>query len=247
MNRTHFLLMVVILAGILFNPVQAASAYTPETFPVELTIESSLQNASLQITVIPSDPEGKTITGIGTLVAYKGQVFIFTHNCWGSIQHWDRVYFSNAKGEPLLELYGRDVDALVVFQDQGNLVLRSPLSKTLPAAHFGEMGTVRPGDKVTIAYLGGKNKDTIRLVSGHVKKVGEQAGVPIYQLAILNGEAVGPCDLGGGVWHDDGFIGTLWQVQLDDHWSLKRLIQLRSIQEMNAAQALLEMLDLQRL
>jgi hypothetical protein len=248
MNKKPFLLTVAILAGLVTNllPARSASAFTPETFPVKVSSEDSLLESSVQIILVPSDPAEKTVTGIGTLVAHDGVVYLFTHNHWDSIEDWDTVYFRDAKGEPLIELYGREIDRLVVYRDEGNLVLRSPLPKKLPAARFGELGMIKPGDIVTIAYHMGKNDDTIKLQAGYVKKASERNEVPVFQLAVLNGDKFGACDCGAGVWHNGGFIGTVWQVQLDDHQSAQTGAQLRSVQELNAAQALLDMVHLRK-
>jgi hypothetical protein len=199
-----------------FNQAQPICNRCSDIFPSQVQPADDPLGASVQIRMLHSSTENPPETGLGTLVASPDQTVLFTHNLWKAIDPLDRVQLLNAQGEPLAELNGKDFLALVIYRDDRNLILRSPLAKNLGAAGLRAADainlrdTVR--DTVTITYLKGESPKTIDFLTAEVKQVGSSLGVPVFQLNIKNKDVVGPIKAGSGIWLDGGFLGSVTQV-----------------------------------
>ena len=168
-----------------------------------------LQNETTYITCIGQ--------GIGTLIEYRGEILLVTHNHWGGVlQDATIIEFLDADNRLLTRILGSLWKSLVVYQDNGAQILRPP-EGLVSADHLTPAGlpasiTVEPGEFVFVAHLENPERVKIAILSAKVVEITTQRGIPVYKLRTLDGQTIQTGDSGGGIWHDGVLVGNNWSV-----------------------------------
>lgn len=152
-------------------------------------------------------------TGMGTLIAIDGGNYLVTHNHWGTVlQELTKVELYDSNYRLIKLMFGYEFIDLVRYQDEGTLILKSPLeldTRLTPAA-LGDPGDIQPGEVVRISYRQAPSRDKAGVLEARVEEVFERGGVPAYRLRCLNGGVIQRGDSGGGIWHDGKYVGNMW-------------------------------------
>jgi hypothetical protein len=151
--------------------------------------------------------------GLGTVTKIDNQLFIVTHDHWGALLDTAvTVIFQNAQGQPLLELPGDTFRSLIVYQDQGTMLLQAPVAITplignVAAANSQSLSL---NNQVLLARHQAGYAE-VEVVAAQVTAVTDRNGVPAYQLQQLDGSPVVEGDSGGGLWFEGQLVGNLWR------------------------------------
>lgn len=151
--------------------------------------------------------------GLGTLTQIDNQTFIVTHDHWGDLLATAvTVTFQNAQGQPLAQISGDQFRALIVYQDQGTMVLNAA---TELAPYFSQAVTAQrqplSADEQVLLARHQVGVDTVEVVAARVTAVTDRNGVPAYQLQHLDGSPVVEGDSGGGIWLNGQIVGNMWR------------------------------------
>lgn len=177
----------------------------------------------------------ETAHGLGTLIRVDDQFFIVTHDHWGILLHTAViVQLHNAQGHLLAELEGNHFRNLIVYQDQGTMLVKAPVDLQ-PIFRFAVSANsqyLAETDVVLLTRHHPGARMVVEVVAAQVTAVTQRHGVPAYRLTSLDGSIVVEGDSGGGLWFDGQLAGNLWRtIALDT-------IQMANGQELSTSQAI---------
>ncbi len=184
-----------------------------------LEARQQIMNATLQINMeIPYMDNNVTnamlrANGLGSLVYWRGETLLVTHNHWGSVlQEQAVVGLYDAEGRMVKTMSGSEFISLMVYLDAGTLIFRSPVELKGQPQLVLERDPIplQAGDVVMVVQHEGPEQKGVTLVETEIEAVTTFRGLPVYQLRNLEGQPAQRGDSGGGLWHEGKLVGNLW-------------------------------------
>ena len=183
--------------------------------------QEAIFDATVEIKMAFQPPHSKKqenkllATGLGSLVRNGSETLLITHNHWGEVLTDTTVItFYDVDHQVLKIMLGKEFKNLVVFRDEGTLVLEAPeelLGLDLSSdPRIGASEKVKSGTIVQVVYHQTGNRSEIGLLKAEVEAIGEYQGLPVYILRSLNGNPIIEGDSGGGIWQDGRLVGNMW-------------------------------------
>jgi hypothetical protein len=173
------------------------------------------ENADVKVTDgIEGFKSLKLRTGLGTLVAHDGELFILTHDHWRGLDAVITAQILDVAGALVAEIDGHTFRSWILYRDGGSLLL-GPLpilaNEMLKPAEMGSPGVVAPGGFLLIARQLGGEPSRVGFIQSEVISLGQTQDLPVYNLRSLGGEAIVQGDSGGGVWYNGKLVGNTWK------------------------------------
>lgn len=152
---------------------------------------------------------------MGTLVQYQGETYLVTHNHYEEmLQDTNILELHDAENHKIRPISGFEFKRLIVYQDPGTLVLRSPagLTDTMTPVSIEDQPQLQRGDIVQVAYRGGSNRDKVEILDAVIEEITLSGVTPVCKLRIPDGQLLSPGDSGGGIWSGGIFVGNTWSI-----------------------------------
>jgi hypothetical protein len=237
MNKTFIFTSTIILAVAIFFasnvlPAQSANVNATSTSGMNIENAQSILASTLQIIIFSVDAADSDQEvyerGIASLVEINDQIVLVSHDHWNFVEDAPKVEFRDVEGKLLAEINGNDFRSLIIYRDEGTMLLSQPVvltaayqslmasrsnGKAASQLNPGQMGdpqSLKVGDSVTVAYRIGENRSQVSVLAATVIEVGELNGVASFRLQSLDGTVLQNGDSGGGVWLDGKLVGNMW-------------------------------------
>jgi hypothetical protein len=237
MNKTFIFTSTIILAVAIFFasnvlPAQSANVNATSTNGMNIENAQSILASTLQIIIFSVDAADSDQEvyerGIASLVEINDQIVLVSHDHWNFVEDAPKVEFRDVEGKLLAEINGNDFRSLIIYRDEGTMLLSQPVvltaayqslmasrsnGKAASQLNPGQMGdpqSLKVGDSVTVAYRIGENRSQVSVLAATVIEVGELNGVASFRLQSLDGTVLQNGDSGGGVWLDGKLVGNMW-------------------------------------
>ena len=228
MNRL-FLLAILFLTGFGLYFMQQSVYAQPN--PIAESAQRQILDATIQIKmqtprideignpVLAENENGWYVVnemahGLGAVVQIDNQLFIVTHDHWGSLLGTAvTVEYQDANGNLLTQISGDVFRSHIAYADHGTMVLQIPdtVTSTFPPSVSTTIIPLTIGNEVYVTrhQVGQEN---VEVVLARVTSLTQQYGTPTYQLETLDGSSFVHGDSGGGVWANGQFAGNLWET-----------------------------------
>jgi len=213
MRKIRLVLLGVVLAvlGLCFYPILTVHAVDHPSTGLSRMEQSVLgQTVQISLFLMGGDYYER---GLGTVVSYKGERLLVTHNHWTFLRNLDRVEFRNAKGQLLMELDQQEFKRLILYTQPGTLILKAPAKLKSFLVELGVVENAQAGDMVTVVYRKGSDRNQLGIFQAKIQAITPFEKDAAYKFAALNGEKLLHGDSGGGIWLDGQFVGNLWAVE----------------------------------
>ena len=220
MRKIQIVLLGVMLAvlGLCSYPILTALAVDRPSDSLSEE-EQSILGSTVQISLFPKDGTYYE-QGLGTVVSFKGERLLVTHNHWSSLRNLDRVEFRNAKGQLLMELDQQEFKRLILYTQPGTLILKAPAELKSQTVELKPMEGAREGDVVTVVYWVASDQSQLGVFQAKVHAIVSFEKDVAYELIASNGEKLAHGDSGGGVWLHGRYAGNLWAMENDTRGEL---------------------------
>ena len=217
------MITTAILTLQVFVPALIAKSQPAHTF--DPAIAAQILNSTVQISMyapLPNEPldggqaDGAhksyvMANGFGSMVLWKGEAVIVTHNHWGEmLQDAEYVKIHDAYGNFLLKLERDEFTSLIRYSDPGTLVLDVPDGLTATSAELGEDLNMVRDDIVTLVRQRPDDPGQVEVLQGRVLRMKNYKGLAVIKLAILDDAMLVPGDSGGGIWLNGKLVGNTW-------------------------------------
>lgn len=222
-----FVILISSVAGFYFF---RHNVFAQPQVVVDDGIRQRILNATVQIKLIApltdeaGDPvvaesngswhaQNQATHGIGTLVNAGNEVIIITHDHWGEmLKRAETVQFRNARGDMLAEIRGSAFRDLLLYKDQGTLLMAAPQELAplfAQAVVRGDSRQIVNGSMVFMTRHQAGNS-LVEVVAAQVTDVMTESGPVTYDLLSLDGTPIVKGDSGGGVWSEGELVGNIW-------------------------------------
>jgi hypothetical protein len=178
--------------------------------------QAEILSATLQIEIsVPIDSGGDRFVrakGLGSLVRDGEETLLVTHNHWGDVLKENAIVaFFDIEGRLIKTISGLEFKSLVLCQDAGTLILRSPIhgKGLLPTVLKDDSLKVQVGDVVLVSQRQGPERKIVTLVEAEIDSIRFYEGLPVFRLK-GSWQPVQGGDSGGGVWYRGSLIGNLY-------------------------------------
>jgi len=215
MRKTHIIHFGILLTalGPFFYPILSAQAVNHPSTSLS-RMEQLILGSTVQISLFPKDDDYYE-RGLGTVVSYKGERLVVTHNHWTLLRNLDRVEFSNAKGQLLMVLDKREFKHMILYTYPGTLILKAPAGFKSLTVELEAMADTKVGEMVAVVYRKPSDRRQLDIFQAKIQAIVSFEKDSAYQLVASNGENLNHGDSGGGIWLDGRFVGNLWAVEND--------------------------------
>lgn len=195
----------------------ACNPNTPSQNPESL---NAIRSATVLITMQAPNPD-QTIPnstfleyGVGSLIQYRGETLLVTHNHWRKLQDVTIVKFYDADNNLIKVIIKQRFVESIVYSDAGTLVIKPPkeLIDQLVPVNLQNVPQVAAGETVDVVYRENPSREKAAFLEAVVEEVTSFNGRPVYKLRSLDGQTIQPGDSGGGVWYKGALIGNNWTV-----------------------------------
>jgi len=210
MKKILFLIpWMILLISCQVIPSDKQTITTPET-----DYSDQILHATLLIDVIAIQSDIASIEhSVGTLVQYKGEMYILTHNHFSDLlDDMNTVALRDAENRTIKLVFGSEFKRWIVYQDPGTMVLLAPdfLTDSLIPAKVETQPKL--GDFVQLVHRGGPNRDKIEILSAVIEETNTYENTSVYILRSQGGQYLAPGDSGGGVWFNGNLIANNWAI-----------------------------------
>jgi len=220
-------LAITITIVLLSSVLCAACSQNPTSQNLEKLNE--IRNATVLITMQAPNPdqsiENSTFLsyGVGSLIQYRGETLLVTHNHWRNLQDVTIVKFYDADNNLIKVIIKQRFAESIVYADAGTLVLRPPqeLIDQLAPVSLQDVPQVDAGETVEVVYRENPSRETAAILQAVVEEVITYEGQPVYKLRSPDGQTIQPGDSGGGVWYQGSLVGNNWTVTAKSNTTLE--------------------------
>jgi hypothetical protein len=218
-----FLILISVMASLVATFFSRASmnGYTARQAEAITPIANTAQikGASLLLVAEEIKPTGVTLSlSMASFVKYQGQVYLVTHNHFGSaLQDMNIFELRDPDNHLIRTIYGSEFKSLIIYQDAGTMILHAPegLENDLVPGSVNSSSKLEQGDIVQVAYRQQPDRTEVTVEEAVIAEIDYSHPAPAYKLRRLSGEPLLPGDSGGGVWHDGNLVGNTWSILTD--------------------------------
>jgi hypothetical protein len=220
MKNIVYLITLIVIYLITSGCQQEMQLEMPGSEPIRPSLHSKQIKQATVLIVAKSIHADRITIGydMGTLVQYQGETYLVTHNHYGEmLQDTNILELHDAENHKIRSISGFEFKNLIVYQDPGTLVLRSPagLTDTMTPVNVDHQPQLQPGDIVQVAYRGGAQRDKVEILDAVIEEITVSGVTPLYKLRFPDGPLLSHGDSGGGVWSGGILVGNTWSIVMD--------------------------------
>jgi hypothetical protein len=220
MKNIVYLTILIVIYLITSGCQQDMQLEMPGSEPIHPSIHSK-QIKQATVLIVAKSIHADRITmwyDMGNLVQYQGETYLVTHNHHGEmLQDTNILELHDAENHKIRSISGFEFKSLIVYQDPGTLVLRSPagLTNTMTPVSIEDQSHLQPGDIVQVAYRGGAQQDKVEILDAVIEEITVSGATPLYKLRFPDGPLLSSGDSGGGIWSGGIFVGNTWSIVMN--------------------------------
>jgi hypothetical protein len=171
MRKTYIILFGIMLTalGLCFYPILTAQA-VDHLSTGRSRMEQLILGSTIQISLFPKDDDYYE-RGLGTVVGYKGERLVVTHNHWTFLRNLDRVEFRNAQGQLLMELDQQEFKRLILYTQPGTLILKAPAGLKSLTVELEAIEDAKGGDLDTVVYRVASDQSQLGVFQAKIKEI----------------------------------------------------------------------------
>ena len=204
---------IVLLSSVICSACSQNTSQNPESL-------SAIRSATVLITMQAPNPDqtiaGSTFLeyGVGSLIQYRGEILLVTHNHWRNMQDVTIVKFFDADNNLIKVIIKDRFVESIVYSDAGALVIKPPkeVSEQLSPVSLQAVPQVKAGETVDMVYRENPAREKAAILTAVVEEVTTYNDHPVYKLRCPDGQTIQPGDSGGGIWYKGILVANNWTV-----------------------------------